>query len=590
MAEADEESSILDRLAARSSIPELEPFHLARDWRADEVRNPSDYCSTCRWDGCWEDMIWDARLERSNSDGGIAINSLKKSAAAGNLCCAVLLALVRKFKGTSIWFDHLRGLVVGKERTYVTQIYLCHDENDVDTPPGATLYFQGRHPHMDPRSDAALSWAQGHIYDCVHKHDCSDLQSETHGLPTRLVYISGDDSNDCIRLITDTTSLPSSTRYAALTHCWGEIEPQCLTTVDNIDTYSKGISWATIPQTFRDALTYTRRLGLEYIWIDSICVIQKNRVDWEKESTRMCDYFSNAFVTLGSTFGVDSTAGFFSERHIQAFALYLFDIIFKGTTLRLYARRSVGEVVLLDAFDINRLLPVLDGSSYPLFMRAWTYQERLVSPRLLLFTKYQLFYECYAERRLHDSQEMARSRTLKSAYKLLLTGKQLRNQTASWQELVTSFNALRLSFVTDKLPAFAAVAQQYLSHQILANSPEQEYLCGLRKSHLHHDLLWTREGPLKPHGEQAAYSRSSSYLAPSWSWASVPQRVEYDQYWLNQSGRSTVFLEGEFLTFTEAGRFGRALCGYIAIRGPVIDCTLPPIWLKGDKLSFDGGQ
>ncbi|KAF3010454.1 hypothetical protein E8E14_003032 [Neopestalotiopsis sp. 37M] len=601
----DWRETIFDRLVARSNIPELEPFHLAQNWRADEVRDPSNYCTTCRWNGSWDDMSWHKAFMPRNGYGGITTTLLEQSSAAGNLCCAVLLALARKFDSDNVAFELFWGPVTSKGNMDVNHIYLYRDGGHADAPPGATTYLQGRHPNVDPKSDEALSWAQKQIHDCICFHDCSGLQSQTRDLPTRLIYVPENVSNGCIRLVTDTTSLPPRTSYTALTHCWGDFEPQCLTTVENIDAYStegQGIPWETIPQTFRDAMQYTRRLGLEYIWIDAICVMQKDDSDWEKESTRMFDYYSNAHVTLGTTLGADDTAGFFSERHVQASSLYLFDVIFKGEKLGVYAKRTVNETAQLNNYYASHAMTHYDNGGCPLFERAWAYQERLVSPRLLLFTPSQLFHECYADQRLHDSQQEGQPRTLKTTYGQLLQSGEQQDQEGfydgdgktSWRHLVAMFNALKLSFATDKLPAFAAVAQHNSSRQVLAHAPEEEYLCGLRKGHLHHDLLWKAVGRsgLEGKGSEGTFTRStSSYLAPSWSWASVPRLAEYDSYWFKPGGQqSTIVLEGEHLTFTQGGRFGRALGGYITIRGPVLECVLSPSsWRKGDNLHC-GGQ
>ncbi|KAF7539457.1 hypothetical protein G7054_g2182 [Neopestalotiopsis clavispora] len=621
MAESVEKFDIVDRLAARSCTQELNPIRVADDWRADEARDRRDHCATCRWNGHWDDIgfplnDFDIAPRRDWGNPKPTIDLLEQSVSKGNLCCGVLLALIRKFHATSVWSNNRQdGGLLYKATINVPQIYLYHDKNNVDTPPGATLYSQGRHPHMDPRSDEALSWAQRHIHDCVKTHDCSSIQFKTQSLPTRLIYIPENVSNGCIRLVVDTTSLPPNTHYTALTHCWGKIEPQCLTTVENINTYSTaGIPWGIMPQTFRDAMQYTRRLGLEYIWIDSICVIQKNAMDWQKESTRMFEYYSNAHVTLGSIFGADGTSGFFSERHIQASTLYLFDIIFKGTNLGVYARRSVNEERELNTRDSTPTLPWSDVHPYPLFKRAWTFQERLVSPRLLLFTEYELFLECYARRNFKNSYKLRHKEArLKEEYKLLLSDEQDLDRPGewTWEHLVESFAALQLTVPTDKLPAFAAVAQQYLSYQILPHPPEEEYLCGLRKSHLHYDLFWFADQLLQDDAEdeddqddvededdqddvededEARGTRPSKYLAPSWSWASVPRVAGADINPLrHQQERSTIALMGECLTFTKAGRFGRVLGGYITIRGPVLDCMLPPTWHRGDDLVCEAG-
>ncbi|KAI4596198.1 hypothetical protein KJ359_005705 [Pestalotiopsis sp. 9143b] len=557
---------IVSALAARSNIPELGPFDLAQHWRADKIRDPDELCATCCWNGRWEDITKFQQSRPKKRDGGITRDQLEQSASAGNFCCAVLLAVTRKFGVGSVWFDRLRGLVAAeKDVDPVDSVYVSSDISEVDIPAGAEVYPSGRHPIPDPWSEETLAWADGHIRDCILNHDCTDRQAPSGSLPTRLILIPENAENGGVCLVRDAAHLlPSSTRYAALTHCWGQHIPECLTTGDNINVYaSEGISWAAIPRTFRDAIQYTRRLGLEYLWIDSICIIQGDQKDWEAESMRMFDYYSNAHVTLGSTFSADCTGGFYSERHVRASRLYLFDVLFRGSRLAVYAKRSPAEKWKLKSDEESPR----SASPYHLFRRAWTYQERLTSSRLLLFTQKQALFECAAGRRLQEA-DAPTARTLKEVYRRLLTGAGRESPEASWAGLVNAFSGLRLSFPADKLPAFAGVAQQYL----LSQPAGDEYLCGLRRSHLHCDLLWCAEKlPVDRRSEDAEPLIERPYLAPSWSWASVSGGTVYHWTGAGRKDMSTIIFKGEDLVFSEAGRFGRPVAGYIVLEGPVID-------------------
>ncbi|KAI1131122.1 heterokaryon incompatibility protein-domain-containing protein [Nemania abortiva] len=571
---SDEE---VDILATRATIPELEPFLLPDTWRADQVKDSMRYCRTCFWNGHWDDLI---RRRPLLSAWDIHAVDLERSASDGNFCCAVLLALARKFsdiaKGLSrieIWKPPSM-LTVNGTRTWVEDIYLSYESEEVHAPPGVKAYLHGRYPSIDPRSEEGLAWATSQIENCVLNHDCSTIRSSYKGLPTRLIHITKNLDACDIRLIRDTTNLPQGTRYSALTHCWGKKDSPCLTTDEIIDEYStKGISWASIPPTFRDAMQYTQRLGLEYIWIDSLCIIQKQDkpVDWEKESTRMFDYYSNAYITLGSTFAVDCDGGFFDERRIRVSRLYLFDVIFKDTKFAVYGLRLCDEGYILGILKNKTTIDSLNNPYY-LFQRGWTYQERMVSPRLLFFTKNQLSFECYNGIKF-QGPGLGTYPTLKRAFKLSLGDEKQKSSSISWKDLVNSFTNLQISFAEDRLPAFAAIAQQYLSHQILLRTADDEYLCGLRKSHIHSDLLWT--WTFVP---GAGGGLSSAYLAPSWSWASLPTPARYEipvkEAAQKGIGKSTITIKDERLEFTEAGRFGRVLGGYIALQGPVIDCAL----------------
>lgn len=61
------------------------------------------------------------------------------------------------------------------------------------------------------------------------------------------------------------------------------------------------IPWAELPNTFQDAITVTRMLGLKYIWIDSLCIVQDDAQDWEREAAKMAIIFEAAYVTIAAT-------------------------------------------------------------------------------------------------------------------------------------------------------------------------------------------------------------------------------------------------------------------------------------------------
>ncbi|KAI1091707.1 heterokaryon incompatibility protein-domain-containing protein [Rostrohypoxylon terebratum] len=575
----------LDLLAARSSIPELVPLHLPQNWRADEAKSPKDRCATCDWDGCWNSIAqWQGRSQFDSPQNMIRQVDLEQSfATTACFSCAVLLALTRKLSVLTggfggIWFSRYYDLMISNDKKADVEIYISCESEEAPDPPGAKVYTHKHYQVAEPWSEETLAWANDHIDNCIQNHDCSSFRLVNHlqSLPTRLLHIPGNANINNIRLIRDTTSLPQNTRYSALSHCWGKEKPRCITTVHNIGVHStEGIPWEVIPQTFKDAMQYTRRLGLEYIWIDSFCIIQNDLPDWENESVRMFSYYSNAYITLGSTFSVDCTGGFFSERHIRVSRLHLFDVFFQDTKLGVYASPRKYKNESLDLNESSTLLGRSD-SPYHLFKRAWTYQERLVSQRLLLFTEDRVLFECYSGRRSQEG-ESVRSTTLKESYRHLLTSKAYESEQELWTLLVHSFTVLQLSVFTDKLPAFAAIAQQYLSRQSLSCAAEDEYLCGLRKSYLHCDLLWqatlsqTRDREI----DDERFCIGNSYLAPSWSWASVPRSTCYADTMVIPAGTgfggSTITFKGECLDFTKSGRFGRVLGGYIIIEGPVLN-------------------
>jgi hypothetical protein len=68
-----------------------------------------------------------------------------------------------------------------------------------------------------------------------------------------------------------------------------------------------------LPKTLQDAIRLTQELGIRYIWIDSICIIQDDKEDWEHESANMLSVYANASLTIAASNGNDSHKGLFTE-------------------------------------------------------------------------------------------------------------------------------------------------------------------------------------------------------------------------------------------------------------------------------------
>lgn len=112
--------------------------------------------------------------------------------------------------------------------------------------------------------------------------------------------------------LVDVRSLPVDIRYLTLSHAWG-IDPKFLTfTRENLHQFQQSIphSAADFNQSFRDALRLTVGLGYNYIWIDSLCIIQeKSALDWAAECPRMGLIYSNSDLNLSASGFADARSG-----------------------------------------------------------------------------------------------------------------------------------------------------------------------------------------------------------------------------------------------------------------------------------------
>jgi hypothetical protein len=133
------------------------------------------------------------------------------------------------------------------------------------------------------------------------------------------------------------------------------------------------MSWADLPQTFKDAIDFSQKLDLKYIWIDSPCIPQDERADWHREAAQMRNTYKNAYVTLAATASADGQGGCYRIQQYRSEKIA--EVKVDGSFVEVHTRRAwrhLGEEVPWKQWE---------DISAPLLQRAWAFQERLLSPR-----------------------------------------------------------------------------------------------------------------------------------------------------------------------------------------------------------------
>jgi len=214
---------------------------------------------------------------------------------------------------------------------------------------------------------------------CCDEHRSCPKRSD-HLLPTIVINV-GSLANEP-RLVIPENQLG---QWASLSHCWGG-EIALKTKMSSIDRHCHKISLENFPPTFRDAILITRSLGLRYLWIDALCILQDSHRHWETQAARMDYIYEHATVTLAAEASPDSLAGIVgsTKDHRETQSLL-------PTTWCQSKTRSVcGEIRFRDdlASQIKR------RSRGVLSSRAWTLQEEILSPCILRFSTQQVVWRC----------------------------------------------------------------------------------------------------------------------------------------------------------------------------------------------------
>ncbi|KAK8137310.1 hypothetical protein PG984_005250 [Apiospora sp. TS-2023a] len=418
----------------------------------------------------------------------------------------------------------------------------------------------------DTSSEISFSWAKEQIESCVSNHDCSH-GTRTSLLPTRVLGVTSQHGQDMIKLLV--TDRQDAT-YACLSHCWGNTSHMIKTKTHNLQSYLEGIRIADLPQTFQDAVDITRRLGIRYLWIDSLCIIQDSKEDWDAEAQRMADIYEGSYITIAATDSANGDGGCY--RHHQPKNSDHNPIWYTtedGEGLPVFSRQPHQHFKMnLESIEAPK------GNDFPLLRRGWALQERLLSPRVLHFCHRELLFECRAGNQCQCGERKPEI-GLKETFAKLLAGDtalDTRQYDRGWWAVTGQYTQLSLTFRKDMLLALSGIARR-----IGEVRPAGDYLGGIWKSTLPYGLLWfvphlkldDRSTDLYPHPHHA-----SDLRVPSWSWASVvgPIRWELPGPRWNQD---LVEIEHAECT-TDAGDdgYGQILRASLKLTGPILASEL----------------
>lgn len=310
-----------------------------------------------------------------------------------------------------------------------------------------------------------------------------------------------------------------------------------------------GLPLEDFPATFKDAIEVVRALGLRYIWIDSLCIVQDDEADWERESAQMDKVYGSAELVLAAAAASSANDGFLRDReppssHVGCASFTLDPKLGPvEAKYRLVTERAHAEDCPLDG-------------------RAWAFQEMFLARRYLAYGEHEMRWECREDSLCECAWAFPESKPT-SARKYNCANK-LEEEIATPSELMDfwrddilqDYSSKDLAVRSDKLVALSGVASRFqLKHG-------GTYLAGLWREDLIYGLLWQAEEGMPEH-----------FYAPSWSWVSVnTQLVEFHV----RSPPSTTLVDvvDASATPSTSNRFGPVSSGLIKLRGRVIEATL----------------
>jgi hypothetical protein len=427
----------------------------------------------------------------------------------------------------------------------------------------------------DSGSPECLSLARLWLQECRTKHVRCKRQIQVARRPSRVIDLCVDPP--LLVCVTD-----KHLEYMALSYSWGGETALMLTMKSERDFFNQGIPKAALPPTISDFLMVTRAMGIQYAWVDSLCIQQDSKQDFLSETTKMRDIYKGAVMTVQGSKAAKISDRLFHSRDVSS-------------VISLSWNTESGKCS--DTIHLQETSQALKCrlNDSPVNTRGWCLQESLLAVRSLWIGEQQMVFECSTSHIReasnlkftgpelgHNKETMYKlgqlerkwlkachisalrlppviripslklsSRVLRETHSVLraietdvrlifLPFQMEKGNKATvydyWRQIVHHYTERRFTKVTDVLPALSGLADAF------SRATGEEYLAGLWKGDLRYSLNWSCRSPVE-FGEldlmyyftpeltfepkEAAKQkiidayRKVGYLAPSWSWASV---------------------------------------------------------------------
>ncbi|OAG09850.1 HET-domain-containing protein [Paraphaeosphaeria sporulosa] len=421
------------------------------------------------------------------------------------------------------------------------------------------------HELLSLSTDSEETFAQidAWLHACKSHKACRDnsalLGQDIRTMPTKLLELSHGDEHPSVRLIDTSRTGVGDIQYATLSHCWGgNLTAKLLKSL--VDDYRLNIPWESLPLNFQHAIAVALKLSIRHIWIDALCIVQDDNEDWNHEAARMGGVYANSFLNISAHDSKDGAGGLFRMREPRG--LQSFFVPHQNDTTS-----RCGSIFYNDRWRDSVYVGALSN-------RGWCVQERFLAPRLLHFTQEEVHWECL-ELLAAESSPTCFSITHEEPWNATNVQKSLLQRGASaeqktyytyqlWYQLMFAYSRGALTFTSDRPVAIAGLARIFCR---LLNLADRDYLCGLWRPQLEHDLMWES-------GQDWITAPATLRVPglPSWSWLSLCTDVRMNHNHLGD-GQGTLEVVQAF-TMPCNDPFGSVSSGEVTLRAPLCQITI----------------
>lgn len=381
-----------------------------------------------------------------------------------------------------------------------------------DSPAVEDLFNIRPQAIRNHEDDEITSFLRGELMECLEAPD--EYDSNPYYLPERLIDVE----INSMRLVERNNiraNLGERYQYCALSYCWGPPEDarsQTKATSENIQQCLESLTYESLSPVLKDAVKTARSLSIPYLWVDSLCILQDDVSDWQRQCGQMNEIYGNARVTLIAASSRTCNEGFLNpKQHGLQFPYQLDTRPEVNGSFMIYFTHAFSEVESRLHSELGAdLHNDLKCSQWA--RRGWTFQEEAMARARIVFGHFGVYFGLDDE---YVSNDMDFAGKINLEPVTSLQKKDDLHQT--WETAIchyTAFTPSSFTEPTDLLPALSGLAR------LFGDKLQEKYLAGHWADRLHLTLLWMHDlkRGLKPSLDAIIKGhREKPYLIPTWS-------------------------------------------------------------------------
>lgn len=296
----------------------------------------------------------------------------------------------------------------------------------------------------DSGSCAAFERAAAWLSHCI-EHDEQCVPPASAFVPQRLIDVGSEEAQDP-KLV----DLKDPTQYTCLSYCWGpDVQDVRKTTQANLASHYAAIPYKALPKTIQDAIRVCRGLKIRYLWVDSLCIVQDDRLEWAHQCGQMRDIYRYSQLTIAALEPSSCKVGFLGK---QKYGI-------PGWQRRSDVSTEDSDQIFIRKNDLHpeelKQAPSLDH-------RGWCLQESLLPNRRLCFDGNEMSWECFCRRICECGHTQWVNRSTRKSRSVPIFHDE---PYKAWRRLVTQYSSRNLTNKTDKLKALSGLVQTMLAAQ-----------------------------------------------------------------------------------------------------------------------------